>query len=260
MAKATIFQAHADAISSHRTWLAQFEHWRRTSWEQLLDNEPEAAICEAETRKFLSEQGIKVEPFEEQTRGGPDFACASSDDEALFYVEVTCLNAEAISKKTGLYAQPASVRKGRYCLLTQQIFNKCTDKVRQLANLDRPALLATATLNWEASSIICSFSQIRDVFFGETKTVRIESSAEGELRGSLLTQCRNSAFVTPQTETPRKPISGLLLCGFARQTPRVVGLIHPCPARPFDRSALPQVPFHRLLIKEGGAQLEVECC
>jgi hypothetical protein len=59
--------------------------------------------------------------------------------------------------------------------------------------------------------------------------------------------CRTSRNTDNELEIARKSISGLLLCGFGSVPPVVLGVLHPVPARPFDRSLLPEVDFCKLV-------------
>ena len=95
-----ILEDYCNEIQSHRDWLKLFGNTYVTKWERLLKADPEAAICEAATRKLLFEHQVTVEPHDEPSSGGPDFSC--NKNEKGFYVEATCIKKNGATKATGL--------------------------------------------------------------------------------------------------------------------------------------------------------------
>ena len=145
-------EAYAVQIASHREWLQGFDPWRRTAWESRLASDLEAAICEARVRELLVGLCDDIEPYEDQANGGPDFMIRA-DDEA-FFVEVTSMSVAAVTAATGLPSDFEGAGFRGYTPLTQGMLNVARGKTRQLANLDRPALLFLCTLHGQASATI----------------------------------------------------------------------------------------------------------
>lgn len=143
---------YSDEINKHRTWLKPFGKQRAKKWEDFLKSNPEGAICEAATRKLLSQHGVEVEPYEDPSRGGPDFRCTK--DNECFYVEVTCISKDAATKKTGLTdAVPKPSRAQHYELLTRQIFYELRNKASQCSGLRSPGVVAICTLHFQAGCL-----------------------------------------------------------------------------------------------------------
>ena len=63
--------------------------------------------------------------------------------------------------------------------------------------------------------------------------------------------------VTP-IEEARRTISGVLLCPFGSLPLEVVGMLHPDPNHPFDRTLLPEIKFCRLAEGYQTGRLTVE--
>lgn len=77
----------------------------------------------------------------------------------------------------------------------------------------------------------------------------------------LSTELYSSAFLKPdKTEAigyARSSISALLLIGVGLAPPKVLGLLHPNPARPFDPHTLPQIEFGKVEIDRNSGHLQV---
>jgi hypothetical protein len=75
----------------------------------------------------------------------------------------------------------------------------------------------------------------------------------------LSTDLRSATFLRPDPINgigfARSSVSGLLLCGFGILPPRVLGILHPNPARPFDRNLLSDVPFCEVAIDSASGTL-----
>lgn len=80
-------------------------------------------MCEAAFRRILEENGNQVMPNERPNGDGraPDFRCKRGD--VHFYVEVTCLRIEQVTKRTVLPDKPGHT--GHYRLLNDLIFEAC---------------------------------------------------------------------------------------------------------------------------------------
>ncbi len=90
------FRVDNKTIVSHREWLDGYGPQHRANWDRLLNHDPEAAICEANVRTLLADNGCDVQPNVDGTEDGksPDFIC--QQDGQPFYVEVTNISIETL--------------------------------------------------------------------------------------------------------------------------------------------------------------------
>jgi hypothetical protein len=237
-------------LNSHRSWLSQYDHPTTKQWEGLLNNQPESATCEALVRYYLASMVDSIEP---NNPPGPDFCCTVGN--TRFYVEVTCLTCDKVSRHSGLtdLADDAC----SYEALTDQIMGEAIGKVRQCSNLDRPCLLAIATLHFAGGQLCFDEVEVEELLTGSPmitrKINRHTSMVDGPIYES--TDLNNSAFIRLSKECPsdiehaRTCFSGIVLCDFGSRLPRFFGVLHPQPKHPFNPSLLPTIPFCR--IKDG---------
>lgn len=253
-------------IDEHIQWLRTFGQQRIKKWEDLLNSNDEAAICEALVRKMLSGEGVNIEPCEDLSSGGLDFLCQKLDKK--FYTEVTCITKETATKKTKLSAEPEiNGLSIWYKPPTEQILEELRKKAPKCANLDSPCLLAICTLYFGAG-FIC----FRDRIIAEsvlTGTPHFSWSIDTG-SGKVLkephqsTELKDSGFIRPQRnklysiEEARKTISAVLLVDCWSIPVNTVGVLHPNPNYPFDRTLLPSVKFARLSDGWQNGSLKIE--
>ena len=253
---------YSKVIDEHRSWLKPFGQQYLNKWERLLKNQPESAICEASTRKLLSDHDIKVEPNEDTSSGGPDFLCKKKDKS--FYVETTCITKEKATQKTGLTDKPAGVEA--YNPLTRAILGEICNKTPQCSNLGAPCIIAIGTLHPVVGHICFSKSHAGLLLTGSTKIATQFDSEKGRATGELyqITELEDSAFVRltknshDKIECARNPVSAVFLCSFGTLPPRVLGVLHPNPNHSFDRSLLPAIKFCTLADGYQTGQFSVE--
>lgn len=249
---------YSGLISKHRAWLKPFGKQRLKKWEDLLKSNPEGAICEAATRKLLSEHGVVVEPYEDPSSGGPDFRCTK--DNKCFYVEVTCISKDAATKKTGLSDElPKPSRVQRFGIPTQKIFYEIRNKTSQCSNLDAPCILVIGTLHFQAGAVCFSKPLNKKVaehlLIGTPQiTIKIDPEQGRAISNTYkTTELRDSAFIRfqktsdGQVDFVRNPVSAILLCSFGCRPFEVVGALHPNPNYQFDRNLLPNIEFGRIV-------------
>jgi hypothetical protein len=250
---------YTDVIAEHRVWLKQFGEQRSKEWGDLLENNSEAAVCEAMTRRLLSDQNIDVRPYEDLSQGGPDFLCAKGGK--TFYVEVTCITMDVATKKTTL--PPSYSKKGNtqfYRLLTKHILGELCRKTPQCAGLDLPCIVAVTTLHTQAGVLCFKKSACEDILTGTPQITMDINVQKGRAEGDpyQTTALSDSAFLRFSkradgiVEYARNPISAILLCAFGQcaygaNPPRVKGALHPNPINPLDRTLLPAIEFCRLI-------------
>jgi len=264
-----LISGYSDLIRKHRAWLKLFGKQRLKKWEDLLKSNPEGAICEAATRKLLSEHKVKVEPYEDLSSGGPDFMCKK--DNKCFYVEVTCISKETLTNKTGLSDEiPKPSRVQRFGLPTQRIFYEICNKASQCRNLEAACILAMGTMHFQAGAVCFSNplnKKLAEQLLTGTPQITIKIDPEqGRAIGDLhqTTDLQDSGFVRPNKtstnsiEEARRTISAVLLCSFGTIPTCVIGMLHPNPNHSFDRTLLRKIKFCRLAEGYQAGQFKVE--
>lgn len=245
------FKPDANLAEQHARWLAGFDPRHRHKWESLLGNDPEAARCEAHVRLMLADNGNHVVPNEDLAGGDktPDFLCQQAGQS--FYVEVTCLSIDKVTEVTGFPDVRDCGEMICYAPLNSAIFNACRQKTPQCAGLDHPCLVAVGTFHFEASKSCVRKLLLKDLLTGSlliTCDIDGTGAAVGDVYQS--TRLESAAFIRPdedgEVEHARRPVSGIVVCGFGCHPPNIFGVLHPSPARQFDRRLLPNIKFCRL--------------
>jgi hypothetical protein len=237
---------YTDVITEHRVWLKQFSGQRLDKWENLLKNSFEAAICEAKTRELLSDHKVDVQPYEDFSKGGPDFICTKNGK--MFYVETTCISVEAATKESEL--QPVDnpeIDDSAYRNMTEKFRSEITEKSKQCRKVKAPCIVVVTTLHPKASDCCIDDLAVEELLTGCTyyTTRRNDETYE-------ITRLENSVFLRPQKgsknliEDARTSVSAVLLCGFDSNPPNVIGCLHHNPNYPFDRTLLNKIRFCRL--------------
>lgn len=247
--------------AEHRRWLSGFDAQYLANWENVLNADQEAGFAEARVRRLLQAYAISVEPNEDLTGATrrPDFRCFAGDDK--FYVEVTCISTEAAAARTGIPVEPHGVTSCRP--LTDAVFAECRGKASQCGNLDAPALVAIGTFHTFAAMASLTKPVVNWVLTGKGKSAWDIDMRTGQQVGETyqITEMRSAAFLRPdetqEVGYARSSISGVLLCGLGSEPPRVLGVLHPSPARPFNPAILPQVEFGQVVIDRASRQLNV---
>ncbi|MBN1912151.1 MAG: hypothetical protein JW818_20695 [Pirellulales bacterium] len=227
-------------------WIEQFEGGHDRRWAHRYKNDPEAAMCEAMFWGVLKDCGVTVEPVDP-----PDFKCQKNGD--VFYVEVTCLRIDSVTRHTTLADTPTKGGPQHYGNLNSAIFNEVKQKTPQCAGLDGPALVAVGTFHFHASAICIQKHHIENLLTGDSMISWLVDPKTGGMVGEpyLSTQLKSAAFLKPMGSSDvaeaRQPVSGVLVGGFGCKPPNVLGLLHPYANRPFHRQMLDQIDFCQLL-------------
>jgi len=226
-----LIKCYLELIDEHRSWLNLFGKHRLDNWEKLLQNNVEAAICEAATRRLLSKHRVKIEPYEDPSSGGPDFSCIKDDER--FYAEATCVIQEKAMRKTGLTDGSQYTFKP----LTKVVMDEIRNKTTQCSNLNTACILVIGTLHPQIGHICFSKDFAEHVL---TATPKIGTQWDNEKKRATdklckITELHNSSFVKSkkakanEIEEARRTISALLLCSFGVKLPRAIGVLHPKP-------------------------------
>jgi hypothetical protein len=252
------FQSLAD---EHRQWLAAFDPRYLRNWRKNLSADEESALAEARIRRILQCCHVIVEPNEDLigTRQQPDFRCFAGDYQ--FYVEVTSISIETATVKAGIEIDGS--RWTTSDSLNVAVVAKCKQKAKQCSNLDAPAVLAVATFN--AKAAMASFNRPLATWLltGQTMLAwNIDAGTGIEVGDAYeFTSLESAAFLRPdgseEIEIARKSISGVVLCGLGSETPRLIGVLNPGAARPFDASVLSDISFGQVQIDTGSGELRV---
>lgn len=156
---------YSKLIDEYRDWLKPFDGQRLNKWENLLKANTEAAICEAATRKLLSDYGVKVEPHEDISTGGPDFLCCQNGKR--FYVETTCITKDAMTRATRLPNEPEGSGICSSSSPTKRILREIVNKTKQCENLGAPCIVVVCTLHQWAGMLVTSDIEIQKLLTGE---------------------------------------------------------------------------------------------
>lgn len=243
------FQRDPNLVREHLSWLDRFAPQFGKNWQKLAS---EPAMCEAAVRRLLEQNGNKVEPNEtlDGKERSPDFRCTQAGK--LFFVEVTCISIEKATKLTGLkYFPNQGFPLSGIGRVTDTIFQAAIKKAPQCSHLGQPALMAVGTFHWQASRLCFMHQHLTLLLTGETRIAQDIDTTTGDPVGDdyLSTNLRAAAFFTPKDAVlghARKPVSGILACGFGCEPPQIRGALHPNPIHTFDRSLLSKVEFCRL--------------
>ena len=153
------------------------------------------------------------------------------------------------------------ISSGAFRPLNDAIFRACKGKASQCGDLDQPALVAVTTFHGLASMICFNKIHANMLLTGEMMLSWNIDTQTGEQVGDLYgrTELRSATFLKREINNgigfARSSISGLLLCGLAIDPPRILGVLHPNPVRPFDPGLLPDVPFCNVQIDRCTASL-----
>ncbi|MGA2799655.1 MAG: hypothetical protein ABSE63_18895 [Thermoguttaceae bacterium] len=248
-------------VDEHRQWLSGFDRRYLIKWNTLLNNDEEAALCEARVRQMLQSLSVQVQPNEDTKgdQGGPDYLCHRY--EKRFYVEVKCITREVATHETGLVDGDCSARNPG--TLNRLIFYACNKKAGQCSNQDAPVLLAVGTFHSNAAmhSFMPPWPDM--LLTGKyTPTVILDKKTGASIGPTLCeSELGLATFIkfTPdgQIDNARSSISGLLLCGLIFEPVMMVGVLHPNPVRPFDPSILPEISFGEVRVDHETGDLYV---
>jgi hypothetical protein len=246
--------------AEHCSWLVAFDAQYLRNFEKLYKADYEAAMTEAAVRRFLEEQHIDVQPAEDLSGKvqRPDFLCTASNSK--FYVEVTCIAIQKVIDQTAL-PHPSQSGTQHDAPLNDALWSACRGKAAQCGDLDYPSLVAIGTHHSSASALCIKEPKVDMLLTGTTSISWNMDVRTGSKVGDvfLSTDLRSATFLRADPINgigfARSSVSGLLLCGFGILPHKVLGILHPNPARPFDRCLLPDVTFCEVAIDDASGTL-----
>ena len=248
-------ERYENEVKEYTHWIQSFGNDRLTRWKNLLQSNPESALCEAMTCQLLINNGCSVEPFEDLSSGGVDFKCIKNQQE--FFVEVTCISQEKVTDKTKL-ADDINAGATYYRPLTKVFWNELCRKVSQCSGLNAPCIVVFGTYHFRGGCLCFNDRKAEEILTGKPYIAMAFDPNKGKAVGEPYqeTDLESAAFLRPikkeqgkGIEYARNPISAVLLCPFGTSRPNIVGVLHPNPNFLFDRKLLPKVKFGKL--KEG---------
>ena len=256
------FSPNTKLIDLYIRWIEQFDIRHARAWGKLFKADPEAAMCEATFWGVLQDCGVAVEPYERNLADAPspDFLCRKDGEH--FYVEVTCLCIDHVSRTTSLSHLPTPGAQN-YAKLNRAIFNEVVQKTRQCAGLDGPALVAVGTFHYQGSVLCVQKQDVEMLLTGDSMISWLINTDTGAAVGDvfLSTNLASATFIRPADgrgiEEARLPVSGVLVGGFGCDQVNVYGLLHPHARRPFNRQLLERVKFCELVRDDAKATLSV---
>ena len=233
-------------LQSYKEFLKVQSNYRCKRFMDLEQNNPESARAEAVVYNFLISNRISVQHYEKPDYGGADFICMYLNNK--FIVEVTCIESETISKRSGIpNIIPEKIEAHSFSYITSLLRGKTSDKADQLANEQYPRILAI-TCEHIATDILFSNTAIENFITSDTK---IRVTINDQLTNHQdVTDLSNSVFFRfnnkGSIEACRQSISAILLIEINNDSCRVYGLLHPEPVYKFHHELLPRVPFLRI--------------
>jgi len=228
-------------IDSHRQFLKTKFPSHLERFDRLQKTNPEGARAEASIGLILRSNCDRTEIKESTENGGPDFLCVVGNSQ--FIIEVTALRVETAERISGL-SNIHSV--GSFRLITNKLKAKVANKARQVSGYSVPRLVAIyCEHDWGA--VLVGPDAAKSLLTGECG-IKVPLN-EPESKIQVVTPLRESAFFRPNNgsiESCRESVSGVLLVHGSGEECRLVGALHPAPARPFEIELIPNVPFCRL--------------
>lgn len=256
----SIKKTYSKLIEEHRSWLKKFGGSHLKQWEKIFRSNVEAALCEAATRRLMSEHKNEVEPY---GKTGVDFKCTKNGHS--FYVETTCITKEIATVETGLSDSPKNMFGSRcYSPLTETFWYELGNKTHQCRGLDAPCIVVIATFHFQAGCLCFTEHMAELLLTGRTYITKNIDPELGQSIGETYesTKLELAAFIRPSkiedVEHAKKTISATLLCSFGTRPKSVVGVLHPNPIHFFDRNLLPDIKFCKLADGYETGQLKVE--
>jgi hypothetical protein len=130
------------ALDNHITWLRHVDPAQVKSFDKRRQSDLEAAASEALIAEYLRPRVDKIEPAEDPSHGGPDFACVK--DGQPFYIEVTSLKRKAVEKAIWI-PDDGTWQGGPVGSISSLVRTAVCGKFDQCLRTDAPTLIAIGT-------------------------------------------------------------------------------------------------------------------
>jgi hypothetical protein len=230
------------------------DHYRAFQLRTVSD--PDAANAEAAMFSWLRWHGFSPTPADTPGLGGPDFLC-SPPLAAPFLLEVTSLNPDAVSRRSG-WPDELSDKAHSFAMITPNLWSKAKNKASQLGGHEIPRILAVC-VEHAGADVLLSTLAAEWLMISEPKLSVPVGSPATAIRE--VTDLSKSAFLAAREGrivAVRQSISAVLLVALWEQELHAVGLLHPEPSVAFDYRSLVELPFLRLEwpVKDGVLRME----
>ncbi len=210
-------------------------------YRNRLKTNPEGAIAEAVTFHFFRSNLDTVQVNEEPNKGGVDFLCKIGSSE--FIAEITSLQAETVTRKSGLEHKPTKRHSVRpFSPITRKLCDTVYDKAFQMSGYNCPGVLVIACKH-PLGGVLFDSSGAERLLVGDIK-IGLSSSRES----TNVTELKDSCFLryNQEWELGNRSISSILLFHISEVSASVLGILHPNPTHKFLPEFLPSIPFLRL--------------
>lgn len=235
----------SEVIESYKIYLEVKYPSHLQNFCNRLKNSSEGAKAEAIMFSVLRSNCDSVELGEDISTGGVDFLC--DIEGSTFLVEVTCLEAEAVTIQSGIKNEILENGNANWFgTITRMLRTKASSKASQVSGYNIPRVLAITTEHiggdfllgtYGAETLLTSDTKIR-VPIGEPIKNTDQST---DLKDSVFFRFKNGAI-----ESCRRSISCILLVNIHAEKSLLVGVLHPEPIYEFPIKHFPTVPFSRI--------------
>ena len=243
-----------DVLECYRSYLGRNRDLANhcTQFLRRENSDPKAAQAEAVVFSWLRAEKLEPRVFEDAGTGGPDF-CGTHSGTNRFLVEATSLDSEMVEGRSGLPAEMRGAGGGAFALITEKLKAKAQGKAKQLSGKGMPTVLAITSDHAFASILMDKLA----AEYLMTSAPQINVPIGGG-REYMSTNLKDSVFQrstglidasgAPIIKSSLRSISAILLASVDHRESRIVGLLHPDAANPFNPQWLPMVPFVKFAV------------
>lgn len=239
-----------DVLEYYRCYLTRNRDLadHRTQFLKRESRDPRAAQAEAVVFSWLWAEKLNPYLFEDAGTGGPDF-CSTYSGSNRFLVEATSLDSEMVSERSGLPTEIRARGGGAFALITEKLKAKAQSKASQLAGHGVPTVLAITSDHAFASLLMDKLAAEYLMTSAPQINVPIGGCAPSYITNDFKDSVfnRNTGLVwasgAPIVKPALRSIGAILLITVDHREIRIVGLLHPDAANPFNPEWLPKVPF-----------------
>jgi hypothetical protein len=175
-----------------------------------------------------------------------------------FIVEVTSLSSDSVIEQSGMpntYEGPG----GSFKLITDTLRKTIGDKAVQMAGYPTPRLLII-TSEHKHSGILLGPHAAENLIHSDTMIQVPIGDSDGKV--IISTDLQNSAFIKPKNGeivSCRQSVSAILLMAIGERYSSIVGILPLEPAKPFNISCFPKIPFLSLqIMPSAGGEVQLK--
>ena len=163
-----------------------------------------------------------------------------------FIAEITCLESDSVTRKSGLKYEPTenpSVKA--FSPITRKLCDAVCGKGSQMSGYNSPGILVIACEH-PLGDVLLDPTDAKRLLIGDVKIGFSILNKDGW--GNSITEFENSCFLrwNQEWELSNRSVSSILLFHISGASAFVVGILHPDPVHKFPPQLLPSVPFVRL--------------